>query len=1075
MTHRKGEDYSLKPLTEISKSVVPNSNPYFPFGLFQSSFIDQGTVTKLGSGTQTIPKDFYKKIDAVGFLDSLHDFKSDFFDSQCPIKGKKDEFSFKKFGFTFLLHGGYPNLNIDYPRLLIQTYYSYLNRIPRPLDQNNLENYFSLGNIYNVITNNGKGNMYILPNTRSSSINKQSIYNQIKNLYNNYRDSSFNNRIKLVVDFQLNLFDIISKNKPTGSPDFCILYTAETITDPAPKPKAANLDSIFGYNNWYIEQLTGTRSYNPVSDDVGGNVEVTFSNLNITNGTTDLENSKFHVDAKYKNGSTEESITVEMNSKANTIQTIKNIISSKIERAAKIISQATDTFSSVVYEVSKTNRMQFYTNFNSDMNTGNKKEYTERYTIYYARKRLGDTLQGRICLPDKLTRLKFNTVTKSQAGKFVLNTSQIVEAKVGAVLVTHDRMLFSYAVIKNIPTILDLKDNMILFVPPVSSVPPVTSVPPVSSVPPVTSSTPVSSNTMLSGLTSVFKRTLRSSNTKVGGSQFTEEDVESVMNNVDDLIRFLYFYDNQHYEMVKSSNNFRKMISEVNSGLQNESLSYAYLGEYYNNCLVIAPNDKLDERINKIKEKTENNNPYNLKSNLCFNPTLLDICINDHYFINVEKINRPEKKPSDDSDYYSSFSDNFYLRVSFNDIRHVLDLDVTEINRQLTSTDKFAKTVLNKLTAESNLLSSTDEEAIKILYEDITINFKDDISFNYARFIGNTTSESHAGGSGNNNQQSCRLFTNILKLGVSSFLKSSNTDNDNNNILNTDFNILNDPANLFQNNITILYFLLNLLRSYELSFIGYQEGIDAFYTKINESYILSDMLGVTNLIPHNIEFYVFLKLILQDYSEANLNTINYALFEYYLYIFKSINNIYSRFQGIKSYLLDTNNYTITITPEIIGTIKKDNIKSLTYFHLNMKKAIQISQTIIEQNYTASQSDNYDIVYKNANDYSLKLCGFTEMKTEFITKTVNIVSSMMSKGLLLKYVADNAKFINTTSDTSDTSNTSDTSDTRSLPVSVFGGVTLRKKRIQKKKSQKRKNHTHKKKSKRRKNKTHKKRK
>ena len=169
------------------------------------------------------------------------------------------------------------------------------------------------------------------------------------------------------------------------------------------------------------------------------------------------------------------------------------------------------------------------------------------------------------------------------------------------------------------------------------------------------------------------------------------------------------------------------------------------------------------------------------------------------------------------------------------------------------------------------------------------------------------------------------------------------------------------------------------------------------------------MLGATNLIPNKIEFYIFLKLILQDYSEANAGKINYALFEYYLYILKNQYDMYFRFQEIKSYLLKTD-YRINVTPEIIETIQKDNIKSLQYFYDKIKEATRISQTIKKENYNASQNGNFDIIYKNVNDYSLKLCGFSEMKSSFITKTVDIISSMASKGLLLNYVNESKNFI-----------------------------------------------------------------
>ena len=202
--------------------------------------------------------------------------------------------------------------------------------------------------------------------------------------------------------------------------------------------------------------------------------------------------------------------------------------------------------------------------------------------------------------------------------------------------------------------------------------------------------------------------------------------------------------------------------------------------------------------------------------------------------------------------------------------------------------------------------------------------------------------------------------------------------------------------------------MFSLLRQYELSFINYQEGINVNYTKINESYILSDLIGVTNLIPHNIELYVFLKLLLRDYNEEKLNSINYSLFEYYMYFYSMNGNIlYSRFQNLKSYL--NVYYTIDIDPKNIPKIAT-KIKSQTlcynswiYFKGIMKKTEAIKEQVISENYNAEQSGNYDKIYDNVEKYSLKLAGFTEMKSEFLSKTLDIISSMLTKGSLQKYV------------------------------------------------------------------------
>ena len=96
------------------------------------------------------------------------------------------------------------------------------------------------------------------------------------------------------------------------------------------------------------------------------------------------------------------------------------------------------------------------------------------------------------------------------------------------------------------------------------------------------------------------------------------------------------------------------------------------------------------------------------------------------------------------------------------------------------------------------------------------------------------------------------------------------------------------------------------------------------------------------------------------------------------------------------------NYEIETSVEIISNISKNNLKSLKYFNSVAKRAEEISKTIISQNYDATQEGNFDVIHKNADDYSLKLRGFMDIKGEFMVKTYNIIESMSSKGLLLQY-------------------------------------------------------------------------
>lgn len=1003
MTSRPKEQYSLIPLTEITSSPLGAGTGIGLFKPFNTSFIkDNGNI--FGDPPADVPT-MYNDPEAIGFFDSLHDFKSDFIDCQGNIKGDAENYSYKKFGFSFLLNGGYPNLKK--PNLIIQDKYSYLNRYTRPLNQDNLENYFALGNIYDVTKNSSKGNMYILPATRSSILTnpqettrkKLAIYNLLAEIYDRYKDPSFGSKIKLIFDFQLNLFDIIRTSRKQPVQDhFCLLYTAETITDPAPKMKFDGISDVFGHQNFYFENLPDSsfRTFNASSDNVYGNVNVTFSNIQISTPNIITKSTNFNVNTKYEYinstvGNKEITEQIKMNSKANTIDKIKNIIRNTIERAT---TQTKALFEKKKFPANDSeSRKQFYTDFNGDMNSiQDKQEYQKDYSIYYARKRLGDTLQGRICKVDKLSTLRFNQT---------INTDGLIrgverQATKDAVLVTHDRMLFSYAVTQKIPVILDLKDNMILYVPPVTT----------------TGGGQKKIKNIKPKITKndypLYKSVKRGGNF-FGDKLEIDDAVDSIMNNVDSLIRFLYLKPFSGLRIL--TNNFQSFLKNVNERLSNGTLKYDYLGQYDTNTLIIAPDTNISTFINQIDTTANTSSDRSLRNiypsnykGLKINPTILKIYIDQNKYIEINKYyNTSVKRYYLQTKFKYSTGESIYLIYPGDEFTSPTDATYYFIKNALSDTVIKELTELAENELKSGLAPPTEEEkenTMNDIYENILVELP----------------QQKLSGGGPN------IIYILIAIMVAAIIKNfmrqqkttggGNGDETNNSpydkVLNTSFDKLYDTTDLAEKNITSLYFMFSLLRQYELSFVNYQEGINVNYTKINESCILSDLIGATNLIPHNIELYVFLKLLLRDYNEEKLNSINYSLFEYYMYLLSMNGDIlYYRFQNLKSYL--NVYYTIDVDPtnipNIIKKIQSQPIcyNSWTYFKEIMKETEAIKEQVISENYNAEQNGNYDVIYNNVEKYSLKLAGFTEMKSDFLSKTLNIISSMLTKGSLQKYV------------------------------------------------------------------------
>ena len=224
-------------------------------------------------------------------------------------------------------------------------------------------------------------------------------------------------------------------------------------------------------------------------------------------------------------------------------------------------------------------------------------------------------------------------------------------------------------------------------------------------------------------------------------------------------------------------------------------------------------------------------------------------------------------------------------------------------------------------------------------------------------------------------------------------------------ILGADFDKLKDPTNLLQNNITVLTFLHQLLREYELSFINYEEGIDTFYCKINESVQLSYTIGLYNFMPRDYEFYVFLTLLIEQYNATTITTINFALFEYYLYMTKADNDIYYHYLTIKSYLLE-DSYQVSMTPEIKAELQQ-NTETYNFFEKLMAEVTDTSYTITEIIYLDIQTKNTDYKVTNniKNYYNLKLCGFSDLQEEFTNKTLKIIGELVEakSPLIAKYI------------------------------------------------------------------------
>jgi hypothetical protein len=185
-----------------------------------------------------------------------------------------------------------------------------------------------------------------------------------------------------------------------------------------------------------------------------------------------------------------------------------------------------------------------------------------------------------------------------------------------------------------------------------------------------------------------------------------------------------------------------------------------------------------------------------------------------------------------------------------------------------------------------------------------------------------------------------------------------------------------------------------MLCNYETSFINYREGRDLFYNIINDGFPLKMLPNI--VMASSVEVYVFVKLMLDDYTSDRAKTINYGLFEYYLYSQKDNNYIYTCLQDIKDYILGVNMYYIS--PAETDIIPDE---TRAYFEDLCTRTVTMSGQIYSQTYDLTNTGDYDAIYQLASDNYLTMGGFHELSEIFMTKTGEILQSL-SPGVLAKY-------------------------------------------------------------------------
>ena len=972
----------------------------------------------------------------LALADNTHDLDEDFTD--CERSGANRETKFwSKFAFTMAVAGGFnPGGDINSisapisPLNYLQTNCSYLNRIPRA--QLSDENYCTLGAMHDAI-GNGQGDFYIisLP-TPDDPISMGDACTDLSRLLSGFSADGMG--IPVIIDTSKSFTKMVEAfNKREGvkqSEQFCYMRTAASIADPSTTPAVKNMIEKFGLNNIYCEHLDGGRVV--AADDLVGNVQITYTDLqfnSIPSKDRDQVTATYTITGGPLADEFEERILVANTGPkhVNSINYVKGEFLNAQRGAAgnDLFVYPGKLFSTQILE----GRAKFYDEFNAMLNGAKAsdavKTLMKTYTMGCARKRTSDAAQGDDC--DKLPSIKFHKLNLD--GKSLNTEGDGVKMAQKGVLVTIDRLLFARQLTKcpDAAAILDSGTHMIVYIPGGGVVKAAVKVAEAKAEPAEKAATEEKEKAPL-------KRS----------EPLTPAEKTAINNKLREERRFRRGAIAAAAAIAKSkakAEEQTKTTPEEKEGDAEEEKKKEADAEngWFNFFKVffaaIAPAGSGEGGGANTRE-SQSDGLYQTGGDP---PTADDL---DLFTILSYLYGRIDRR----TDFYSIFTKIIdQIRGLFGEglitFRYYNDQTHNAVYVCNSDRDEYIDSYLDGLRAADSVDPfgtgkvgkthyKTEAEVIfHIVYWNGGTSPAAD--FSIVRYNNKTNGPSiRCVGGGWDNWVNPSLKTDVTlqaifaqanggeELSAAEFLTSDPSDvapspgasegaSDPDKapmgggaspsitaIFRAPFEKLSSAENLSETNIAVMNSLLNILCNYETSFINYREGRDAFYNIINDGFPLKMLPNI--VMASSVEVYVFVKLMLDDYTADRAKTINYGLFEYYLYSQKDKNYIYTCLQDIKAYILGANMYYISPTEtDIIPP------ETQSYFEELCTRTVAMSGQIYSQTYDLTNAGDYEAIYQLASDNYLTMGGFHGLSEIFMTKTGEILQALPSE-VLAKY-------------------------------------------------------------------------
>ena len=986
----------------------------------------------------------WQKKFTLALADNTHDLDEDFTDCERSGADRATKF-WSKFAFTMAVAGGFNEGTIadisdtTNPLNYLQTNCSYLNRIPRARLSD--ENYCTLGVMRDAI-GNGQGNFYIISLAPYDKTRMGDVGAELSRLLSGFSTAGMG--IPVIIDTSKSFTKMVevfnNREGEEQATKFCYMRTAASIADPSTTPGVDNMVVKFGINNVYCEYLEGERVV--AADDLVGNVKITYTNLqfnSISSNNRDQVTTTYTITGGPLANQSEQRILVANTGPKhfNSINYVKSefLIAQRGLAANPVFAYPETLFKTQILG----GRAQFYGEFNAMLNgkmaNDVVKTLMKTYTMGCARKRTSDAAQGDDC--DKLPSLKFHKLNLD--GKSLKTEGEGVKMTTKGVMVTIDRLLFARQVAKcpGAAAILDSGTHMIVYIPgegaavkaaegkvePVGKVAPVgkEGAPP-KRPEPLTDDEKRAINNKLRDERRFRRNAIaREAETKgkvaadatvftvsdeaksaddaasevvpdaedlnwtkfftdffaqinpagsdagKGGANTRESQLDGLYQTggdptADDLdlstiLSYLYIRG----EKIKRPHfygKFRRIIDQIRSLFNRRLVAFRYYNDQTHNAVYICNakdaigNDNRSEYINSYLNglrAADSVDPFGEG----FAPDPVT----------------PRVKPGEVIFHIVYWDGGKSPAADFSIVRHM-------------SADGPIVTLIGSGFGENFPLDLDRYVTLKEIFDNTTAGNDEVLLGNVLR--GTTEGETVQSDAAPSPSPSDGASAD-MGGGASPSITS---------IFRAPFNTLSSTENLAETNIAVMNSLLNLLCNYETSFINYREGRDAFYNIINDGFPLKMLPNI--VMASSVEVYVFVKLMLDDYTADRAKTINYGLFEYYLYSQKDNNYIYTCLQDIKDYILGTNMYYISPTET---DIIPDETRA--YFEDLCTRTVSLSGQIYSQTYDLTNTGDYEAIYQLASDNYLTMGGFHELSEIFMTKTGEILQALPSD-VLAKY-------------------------------------------------------------------------